>query len=92
MLRQESKTFSAFFLVWWGWANIPRVILHDKASYFANSTQNQLNATSVSLSTFHVMHQGERPTRTKQGRNVFCVLRRPGTSFGTCLPEGLQQK
>ena len=29
----------------WGWTNVPRVILHDKASYFVNSNNNQLNPT-----------------------------------------------
>lgn len=29
----------------WGWATIPRVILHDKASYFVDNTQNTMNAT-----------------------------------------------
>ena len=29
----------------WGWANTPKVILHDKASYFVTTQQNQLNTT-----------------------------------------------
>ena len=29
----------------WGWANAPKVILHDKASYFVDSTNNQVNKT-----------------------------------------------
>ena len=29
----------------WGWSNIPRVLLHDKASYFVNNKQNNLNRT-----------------------------------------------
>ena len=27
----------------WGWPNVPKVVLHDKASYFVDSTKNQLN-------------------------------------------------
>ena len=30
------------------WSSIPRVILHDKASYFVDSTNNQLNPTFAS--------------------------------------------
>ena len=29
----------------WKWSSIPRVVLHDKASYFVNSTKNILNQT-----------------------------------------------
>ena len=29
----------------WGWANTPKVILHDKASYYVDSNENQLNKT-----------------------------------------------
>ena len=29
----------------WKWSTIPRVVLHDKASYFVNSKQNVLNTT-----------------------------------------------
>ena len=29
----------------WKWSNIPRVLLHDKASYFVNSKQHCLNDT-----------------------------------------------
>jgi hypothetical protein len=29
----------------WKWANTPKVILHDKASYFVDTTNNQLNQT-----------------------------------------------
>ena len=27
----------------WGWSNVPRVILHDKASYFIDNRKNKLN-------------------------------------------------
>ena len=30
------------------WSSIPRVILHDKASYFVDTTQNQINSTFAS--------------------------------------------
>ena len=30
------------------WSSVPRVILHDKASYFVNTTQNQMNPTFAS--------------------------------------------
>ena len=29
----------------WKWSNIPRVLLHDKASYFVNSRKHSLNDT-----------------------------------------------
>ena len=29
----------------WGWSNLPRVVLHDKASYFVNSDKNLLSKT-----------------------------------------------
>ena len=29
----------------WGWATIPRVILHDKASYFVDNGRNSVNTT-----------------------------------------------
>ena len=29
----------------WGWSSIPRVLLHDKASYFVNSSREILNPT-----------------------------------------------
>jgi hypothetical protein len=29
----------------WKWSTIPRVVLHDKASYFVNSNTNRLNPT-----------------------------------------------
>ena len=29
----------------WGWTNTPKVILHDKASYFVDTTNNQVNRT-----------------------------------------------
>ena len=32
----------------WKWSSIPRVVLHDKASYFVNSTKNILNQTFAS--------------------------------------------
>jgi len=44
-VRNSSPTILQSMKKQWKWHTIPRVVLHDKASYFVNSKQNVLNAT-----------------------------------------------
>ena len=50
----------------WGWTSIPRVVLHDKASYFVNSRQHCLNQT------FATALHANKFTSWVENQNVDC--------------------
>lgn len=47
----------------WGWSTVPKVILHDKASYFVDSKKNQINPTfAAGLTAGHFRSWAEDDT------------------------------